>query len=150
MTWTYGGNLAGPRDRVRFLIGDTDPDDPQLQDGEIDGLLGDVENLPQWAAPLAADALAAKYARQVSYSAGRQSRQLGDRASHYRELAAELRRAAARYVVPVSTGQEVSADREDSQDAALKQPNFVIGQMDNRDAIRPRPLPRGEDEDLIP
>lgn len=139
----YGGNPdASPGDRVRFLVGDTDPVRPGLSDAEVAHLLAQAGGAPVWAAPLAADALAAKFAHQVTYGAGRVSRQLSGRADAMRKLAAQLRLAAARYVVPVSTGQNRDVDVTDGSNAALKQPHFVLEQFD--DPQSPWPGPREE------
>lgn len=136
MPYTYSGDpAASTRDAVRFAVGDTVVP-MQLSDEEIAALLARVGGAAPWAAPLAADALAAKYSHQVSYSAGRSSRQLGDKAKQMRELAAQLRRELARYVVPVSTGQDAAADGIDAENEALKQQNFALGQMDNPRATR--------------
>lgn len=43
MGWTYSGNPASSeKDALRFTIGDTDPDDPELQDEELNYILNDV------------------------------------------------------------------------------------------------------------
>lgn len=143
----YSGNPASSsRDEVRFLVGDTDNGQLELSDAEIDFLLVQAGGAARHAAPLAADALASKFAKQVTYSTGRVSRQLGDKAKQMRELAAALRREAARYVVPISTGQDPAADLEDAQNQALKQPQFILEQFDNAEAVRPRDVPLSEDD----
>lgn len=142
----YSGDPASSAtNRVRFLVGDTSAR-PELTDAEIVDLLAQVDGAAVWAAPLAADALAAKFAHQVTYSAGRVSKSLSERAKAMRVLAASLRREAANYAVPVSTGQFRSTDTNDAQNAELKQPQFVLEQMDNRKTTRPRDTPTSKDD----
>ena len=45
MDWTYSEDPASnAKDKVRFLIGDTDPADPQLKDAEILFLISSESN----------------------------------------------------------------------------------------------------------
>lgn len=135
----YTGDPANvPTDRVRFLVGDTDNAELQLTDAEVAHLLAQANGQPDYAAPLAADALAARYAHRVNYTAGRVSRQWSDLANAMRLLAVQLRNSAGGgFPLPVSTAQLRETDRTDAQNTALKQPQFLLEQMDNPEATHP-------------
>jgi hypothetical protein len=97
MTTTYTVPGDTDKDTLRFLIQDTDPHDAdewQLQDEEIqwayDTWFPLYNNLYFVAATLA-DTIAARYAREASYSADGVSISLGPVGDQYRALAASLR-----------------------------------------------------------
>ena len=94
MAFTYVDPSSGDRDKVRFLIGDTNANDPILQDGEITFLLSTWGNIYA-AAAYAAEAIAGRYAHKTNYS-----RSIGDlsisesyatSAAEFRELAKSLK-----------------------------------------------------------
>lgn len=95
MAFTYTGDPAGSnRDKVRFLIQDTDSTDAHLQDEEIAYLLSTWGNVYD-AAIAAAEIIAGAYAHKTNYS-----RSIGDlsisesyatSAGEFRALAASLR-----------------------------------------------------------
>jgi hypothetical protein len=104
MTWSYGSSLATDKDTVRFHIGDTDPDDPQLHDEEITALLTSEGGVMR-AAIRAAEAIAARYARRTDF---RVSGELHQSASqmyqHYLDLAVRLRRRQSLNAIPYAGG----------------------------------------------
>jgi hypothetical protein len=146
MAWTYTGDPASSnRDAVRFAIGDTDAGDQQVQDAEIDYLLGLYPN-PLIAGAHACRRLAAKYARQVSKAVGSASLQASDRMRHYADLA-ELLLAEATGGAGAGSGLTVyagglsEAEKEsDREDTDLVQPAL------RRDLLRVRGS-RLDDED---
>jgi hypothetical protein len=73
--WTYTADPATePRDAVRFLTGDVDETEQQLQDEELDWLItlwGDRSLY--YVAAEACEAIAAKYAREIDINADSQS-----------------------------------------------------------------------------
>ena len=94
MAFTYVDPTSGDRDKVRFLIQDTDSTDAHLQDAEVTYLISVWGNVYA-AAAYAAEAIAAKYAHKTNYS-----RSIGDlsisesyatSAQEFRELANRLR-----------------------------------------------------------
>jgi len=93
MGFTYTSNPESvPLDSVRFLVGDIDASEPQLQDEEINYLLqlwGDRS--VYYAAAMAAEAIAARYAREVNISADSQSLSAGELQEKYLSLADRLR-----------------------------------------------------------
>lgn len=95
MSWTYEGNLMNRRDRIRFLVGDTDTNDQLLQDGEIDYYLTEYSNDYLCAATLC-DAIAAKFSRQADVNNAGLSLSASQRAQAYRTRAVELRKEATK------------------------------------------------------
>lgn len=70
MSWTYGYNPNdNTKDMVRFLIGDTDPTDPLLQDEEIQYLLNQG-GAPQNVAVMAIEGIMAKFSRMADETVG--------------------------------------------------------------------------------
>ena len=158
MSWTYTGqpfaevNTGTPtaqqlRDSVRFLVGDTDGSDPQLQDGEIDGLISNtkagssaqgitstslVTDVYQ-AAIAACVTLAAIYTRKANRSVGGLSVQAAAIADNYRKLRADIMSQAARHSVPVPYAGAISvADKEiDANDPDIPSWDFTVGMDDN-------------------
>ncbi len=79
-TWTYSGNPASsPRNMVRFLIGDIEQGDQQINDAEIDAILA-VEGRPHFAAATCARTLSINYALHRK----------AEKAQYYGALAAQL------------------------------------------------------------
>lgn len=94
MAFTYVDPSSGDRDKVRFLIQDTDSTDPHLQDAEITFLLSTWGNIYA-AAAYGAEAIATQYAHKTNYS-----RSIGDlsisesyatSAAEFRELSKSLK-----------------------------------------------------------
>jgi hypothetical protein len=86
MAATYFDPDHSDSDAVRFLIGDTNTDDAQLQDAEIAWLLAQASASVYQAAIAACRALAFKYSRLVSSSVGDTSIQAGDLSQKYMDL----------------------------------------------------------------
>lgn len=158
MSWTYNGApFADPQtrqsliDSVRFLVGDTNVNDQQLQDTEITGLLAlnssdprtqasfpiaSVTYSPYQAAIAACLTLSAQYSRAAgSKSTGDLSISKGNIAQAYAALAKQLRAQAIRYDSPVPYAGGISkGDMEtDADDDDMVQPEFSIGMDDNPD-----------------
>jgi hypothetical protein len=94
VSWTYSGDPSlNDKDTVRFLIGDTDTDEQQITDEEINFLLTTwaAGRSMYYVAAQAADAIAARYAREASYSADGTSVSLSDVQAKFAELAVRLR-----------------------------------------------------------
>lgn len=118
MTFTYNGGTATPtnRDRVRFLLGDTDSSDPLLTDSEVDSCLsyrissttgGTVYNIPAAAAD-GAGAIAAKFSRRFNFSTEDQRFDLAQRVSHYLALEQDLRSRAGGVSVAYAAGTAIT------------------------------------------
>lgn len=85
---------AGRRDAIRFLLGDTNPQAPYLQDEEIDYVISkwwDKYKVVEMLAAVLADQIAARYASEASYSADGVSVSLGPVGDQFRTLGASLR-----------------------------------------------------------
>jgi hypothetical protein len=98
MAWTYDPtdlNTSTPSGRlntVRFLIGDTDSSDEQVQNEEITFALSEKNDNVYGAGEYIAEALAAKYARLVTTELdGQLSVDYSDIAKAYRALASDLK-----------------------------------------------------------
>lgn len=154
MAWTYEGSpftvpytAQSLVDSVRFLIADVDSSDPQLLDGEIQGLLtinssdttsngfpiqGVVYD-PYAAAIGACLNLSARYTRKANRSVGDLSIQSGSIAKNYRDLIPELRRQSLRQnpAMPYVGGISLGDMETDEQNDDINQPNFSIGMDDD-------------------
>lgn len=97
MTWTYdptnlGRTTASERlDSVRFLIGDTNTNDQQVQDEEISFALEESGDNIYYAASWTARGIASKFARQVTTDLDGQLKvEYSDLAKQYYSLADQL------------------------------------------------------------
>ena len=97
MGWTYIiGDLLkdtpeGWLADIRLLIGDTDPDDHQLEDEEIQLALKLNEDNIYYSAAWSARAIGSKYARRVNTEvSGALKAQYSDLLDHYNDLATKL------------------------------------------------------------
>lgn len=107
MSWSYSGDpSASSGDAVRFMLGDTDSSDPLVTDEEIAWLLDQGIGVEETAARMA-EALAAKFARQVSTSVEGVSINASDRATQFRALAAHLRSQSSLVAVPTVGGTDI-------------------------------------------
>lgn len=133
MSWTYDATeLDEPRNQVRLKLGDTNPNDPQLQDEEIDRFLNEADSV-DGATRMAASALAARYSRSVDKWVGDLKILASQRSRHYLELAKSLTGRASIHAVP-SAGGVFQADKDGmEQNSSLVQPFFRRGQHDNRE-----------------
>lgn len=159
MSWTYLGQpfVSSPtatqqnyRDTVRFLLGDTNSADPQLQDGEIDGLLyttaggstnngtpsGTVTTLnfdPYQAAMAGCITLAASYARKANRTVGDLSIQSASIAESYRSLRKDIMAQSFRHSVatPYAGGQSLADMQQDQTNDDINPPQFSMNEWDN-------------------
>jgi hypothetical protein len=137
MTWTYTTSLATLRDKVRFLIGDTNTADQQLSDEEIAGVASMLStSTDQYRVAIACvRGLISKYARQVNTSNGALSLSAGDRAAHYEALLTQLQRQRSDAGALAVRGYVGGVSRDDNDtldaDTSSEQPQFAVGQHDN-------------------
>lgn len=143
MTFTYNSSpdtttVAGRRDAVRSLVGDTNSDDPLLQDSEIDFFVTDSSNDVYSAGAKAARAIAAQFSRigntrfdsvQIDFSQQRQ---------HFLELAQRLEKTAkfsgsTGLGVPVGGGISRSEILSVEEDTDRNSPAFKENQFSNPD-----------------
>lgn len=96
-TYTYAGAGVSDKDTIRFLLGDTDTngvDEWLVSDEEIQYSYDkwwELYHSHEYVAATIADTIAARYAREASYSADGVSISLGPVGDQYRALAVSLR-----------------------------------------------------------
>lgn len=132
MTWTFTStDVSGTsRDQIRTYIGDTDSSDQLLSDEQIALALTDGGEV-RTAASIAADFVAAKFARKADKSIGDLSISYAQMAKHYADLASRLRASASREVLPYFGGiSETAKDTRESDTDRVK-PGITITMMDN-------------------
>lgn len=88
-TWEYDLDLPTDKDKVRLLIGDTDPNDPLLSDTEIQYFVDGQGSLGR-AASEACRAIAGMFARNMSQSIGGLSADFSAKYRQYLGMADEL------------------------------------------------------------
>ncbi|HHY37203.1 MAG: hypothetical protein LHW58_08380 [Candidatus Cloacimonetes bacterium] len=135
MVWSYSGDpAANPKDAVRFYLGDTDPDDPQLQDEEILFLVQKFAGNVYLAAADAARGLAGKYSRRADKAVGDLRLSFSQQAQHYWELAKRLQTEAGKRAVPYAGGISKSDKKTQEEDTDRVRPAFKRGMMRNKRA----------------
>lgn len=134
MGWSYSGDPAdGGVDEVRFLVQDTDSRDQLITDEEIEYLIAKwapVYGSPLMTASMVAEAIAAKFAREVSYSADGVAVGVQELQTKYDQLASSLRDQYKQYDIgsgPVVEGVLWS----DGSDPTVKPTIWATGMHDN-------------------
>lgn len=105
MGFTYSGNPSESEvDAVRFLIGDTDDEEPLLHDEEIIYLssLWTLQFSIYWTAAMAAEAIAARFAREVTFNSDSQTISTSELQQKYLTMAERLR--ALHHAMPMGAG----------------------------------------------
>lgn len=135
MLWTYTGDPEdSPKDAVRFLLGDTDPDDKQLSDPEINFMLSRWGGNIYKAAAEAARTIGSRYLRQTDKQVGDLRISFSQRSEKYFALAAEFERTAYKSVAPVAGGISKAKKQIQEKDDDRVKPAFRRGMMENRGA----------------
>jgi hypothetical protein len=133
MTATYvPGSLAtSAKDQIRFLLGDTDTVDFQMQDEEIVWSYN-VAGSTRGAAAMCADALAAKYARLTQISADGVSQSFQQKSAQFLAIAALLRKQDAVFrAMPFLGGVSIADMNATLSDADRVPDIFRIGMNDD-------------------
>jgi hypothetical protein len=105
VAWTYSEDPdSSPKDLVRFLIGDTDKEEPLLHDAEINSLLKSYNGSTFMTAIRCCETLAAKFSRRVDESVGQVKMTFSQAAKSYRDMAIDLRRRMAIETVSPTAG----------------------------------------------
>jgi len=101
LAWSYDVDQVhvNPKDKVRFLVGDTHESEPLVQDEEILAALEMANGNVLKAAALVCDSLAAHFSRQVDKTTGAARSALSQRAKAYAERAKELRQQAKQKIM---------------------------------------------------
>lgn len=138
-TWTYSGDPgSSDLDKVRFLIGDTDPEDRMLGDEEILYVLADRGSVYS-AASIACLGLAARFSREVDKQVGDLKISAEQRAKHYQTLHEHYASQAGEsggmspYVLaaPYAGGISRSDRQAQIDDTDRRAPAFQEGAMDH-------------------
>lgn len=133
MTATYSTSLTTDIDKVRFLIGDTDVSNAVVSNEEITGLVTLMGSV-YLAAAQAADGLAGKYSRSVSFAVEGLRIENTQKYEHYRGLAQTLRAqaslASGGLGTPFVGGVSKSAMDTVDDDPDREPSRFKVGQMD--------------------
>lgn len=144
MTWSYVAPGDSDKDTVRFLVGDTDADDPLVTDEEINFVLDEFPSSNYWAAAEIAETIAAGFSREVNQSADGLSWSGDSLAQKYYDLAEKLRKAAARKrrsgFAPYAGGLSKNERKLDDADDDLEKGHFRSSMHDN---------PRGQRQDEL-
>ena len=110
MSWSYSGDPTTSRkDQVRFYIGDTDENNQLLSDEEIASITATYTN-PFWAAGVAANTLAARFAPSTEEKVGSWGGAYQQRYDHFLQLSKDMKEMAIRQAVPYFGGTEPQAD----------------------------------------
>jgi hypothetical protein len=145
MAWTYSGDPStSDKDKVRFLVGDTDTDDQLLNDAEINYCISQAGGSIYQSAHDAAYAVAGKFSRMAtSKSVGDMSLSYSDRAKAYFDLANELLELGARREPPKPWASPQNLKRATDKDLPpTNGTEFYTGQHDyfrGSDIVRPMP-----------
>lgn len=122
---TYDDNLSNDRDKVRFLVGDTEDDQQMLSDGEIAFTLTQTGDNLLLAAAYACETIAAKFARDVNYRFSTMWQDASDAYDHFMDLAKKRRMESER-----NTGQPIFTFNENIN-GGLAPELFWYGMHDN-------------------
>jgi len=136
MAFTYTGDPAGSsRDKVRFLLSDTDSTDVRLQDAEIAYLLTVWSNNVFDVAIAGAEIISGQYANKTNYSRSigdlSISESYGASAAEFRALAQRLREQRDRLQVPIATINAQSIIPTGEKIVTSYKSDFYTGLMDN-------------------
>lgn len=149
MSWNYDVTQLQeqPIFQARFLIGDTNDNDQQLQDEEIEFTLTLRSSI--WgAAAMCCETLAAKLSRKADTVTGElrtlysaQARAYNARAAYYEQQSAIFGGA-----LPITGGISISDKINQEEDNDRVPPNFNVGMTDNLN----QPLPPAGNEPGVP
>jgi hypothetical protein len=134
MSWSYSDTLLTDRDKVRFYLQDTDTNDQLLTDEEIAFLLTEAGSV-RAAAIVAAETVAAKFARYADTSVGDLQLSYSQRYEQFLSLAERLRRQVSLSAVPLAGGISVSRKQTVDEDTDRVAPAFSVGMLSHPDHV---------------
>lgn len=127
MTWTYSSNPStSAKDKIRFLVGDTDPNEPLITDEEIEWILSLQPDI-YVAASMTALAISAKFARLADKEVGELRVSLSQKAEQYKELSQMLLKMRRTTSYPDIYAGGIEIESEDEEDPNLNRPYFRRG-----------------------
>lgn len=134
MAFTYVDPSSGDRDKVRFLVQDTDSADYHLEDAEITYLVSTWGNVYD-AAIAAAEIISGQYAHKTNYSRSvgdlSISESYGASAAEFRALASRLKDQRDRLRVPIPKINAQSIVATGEKTVQTYKSDFSTGLMDN-------------------
>ena len=134
MAFTYVDPSSGDRDKVRFLVQDTDSTDFHLHDAEITYLVSTWGNVYD-AAIAAAEIISGQYAHKTNYSRSigdlSISESYGASAQEFRALAQRLKDQRDRLRVPIPKINAQSIVATGEKTVQTYKSDFSTGLMDN-------------------
>ena len=134
MTFTYVGPATSDRDKVRFLIQDTDSNSPHMTDEEINWLITEWADVYD-AAANAADILAGSYAHKADYSKSVGDLSLNEtfstQSQRFSALATSLRLNRMRRFVPSWVANADALKSTADRNVSTYNTDAHLGQMDN-------------------
>ena len=134
MTFTYVGPATSDRDKVRFLIQDTDSTNPHMTDEEINWLIAEWADVYD-AAANAADVLAGSYAHKADYSKSvgdlTLSETFSTQSERFASLATNLRLNRMRRYVPSWVANAEALKSTADRSVTTYNTDAYTGQMDN-------------------
>jgi len=134
MAFTYVDPSSGDRDKVRFLVQDTDSTDFHLHDAEITYLVSTWGNVYD-AAIAAAEIISGQYAHKTNYSRSigdlSISESYGASAQEFRALAQRLKDQRDRLRVPIPKINAQSIISTADKTVTTYKSDFSTGLMDN-------------------
>lgn len=130
MAWTYDPVVGTSKDKIRLLIGDTDEDNPILQDEEIDLFVTLASGSVNRAAAHAARGIASRLSQKANKSVGDLRIFYSDRTTSYLDLACKLDAQADRAPTSPYAGGISWADKQTArEDTDRVDPAFRRGQF---------------------
>jgi len=134
MAFTYIDPTNSNRDKVRFLIQDTDSTNPHMTDEEIGWLITEWADVYD-AAANAADILSGSYAHKADYSKSvgdlTLSETFSTQSERFQALATNLRLNRMRRYVPSWVANPESLKSTSNRNVATYNTDAHLGQMDN-------------------
>jgi hypothetical protein len=136
MSWTYVGSIYSGRDKVRSLIGDTNADDPIVQDHEIAAMLAAYPNETEASAYLCAS-LATRFAIEGDLKVDGYDFQNIKKAEFFRDRSKELFKQSIGHSAPIALavpsfgGVDVAPKDANKADTSVVQPSFYRGQFEH-------------------
>jgi len=134
MAWTYSGNPASSsKDAVRFLVADTNTDDPFVTDEEITWALSQSSSNIYKAASLVARALSAKFSTLSDEVIGPLQFKYAERAKNYEKIAERLEKSESKSLSLDGIycgGVNVSDKESNAANSSIVQPELRKGITD--------------------
>jgi hypothetical protein len=129
-TWTFPGTFLTDRDKVRGLVGDTNPRSPLISDESIAFALTEEDTI-HLAAALTAEMIAAQFATEVSETIDGVNRNRSSKYDQYMKLAAKLRERKGLNNIPFFGGVSKSTDQAIQDNDDIPDRIFVREQFDD-------------------